>query len=308
MLKLIILICILALVVDGSFVRLSARRVGRSSNLHKIRKRISANGGGNTKLPFRCGDICLDLVAQSRLKLCILQSSSSPEAENNHNNTTTSEIESAPGVNEELEEKQREADRQLRQSVREGIATRIQNKKRRQLGIAIGTVLAAIGNYAYQYANPVTSLSLLVEMQRNSEDLAVIGKNGKPTVVDFWAPWCENCKASAPTLSSIESEYGSRVNFILVNGDLSENWGLIERFGVDAIPHMALVDSDGNVETALIGPMTQTVMRADLDALLLDAESKESKNGDSDRRSLPYAMYDAFQADPSLRKVSFEKK
>merc|ERR1712238_243900 len=94
------------------------------------------------------------------------------------------------------------------------------------------------------------------------------------TVVDFWAPWCVNCKTSAPTLAALEAEYKSQVNFILVNGDLDENWGLIEKFGVDAIPHLALVDSDGTVETALIGPIPKSILRADLDVLLSNAQKK----------------------------------
>merc|ERR1712165_67899 len=101
-------------------------------------------------------------------------------------------------------------------------------------------------------------------MQRNSPAISIIGSNGKPTIIDFWAPWCENCKKAAPTLYSIEEEYKSKVNFVMVNGDLDENWGLIERLGVDAIPHLCMISSDGIVETALIGPIPKSVLQADL--------------------------------------------
>merc|ERR1739844_9234 len=139
--------------------------------------------------------------------------------------------------------------------------------------------MAAVGNYVYQYTHPITSLTLLTDMQRKSDDLALIGKNGKPTVVDFWAPWCENCKSSAPTLYNIEEKYKGKVNFILVNGDLNENWPIIERFGVDAIPHLAMIDSDGVVETALIGPIPRSVLSADLDVMI--ENSSRVRKGDS---------------------------
>ena len=114
----------------------------------------------------------------------------------------------------------------------------------------------------------------------------------------------------------------------MVNGDLGDNWGVIERFGVDAIPHLALVGSDGVVETALIGPIPRSVLRADLDVLLensrldqnaaaggvVDQSSGSGSNSDSDSEKLqerqgkielPYKMYDAFRNQPEMRRVSF---
>jgi thioredoxin-like negative regulator of GroEL len=160
-------------------------------------------------------------------------------------------------------------------------------------------------------------------MQQKSPPMTVIGHNQKPTVVDFWAPWCENCKAAAPTLKAIEDEYKDRVNFVLVNGDLGENWDLIERFGVDGIPHMAFVDASGVVETALIGPIPRTVLRADLDTLLQNSQSSNglkhpntnanpNENDDDTTSSskhtpLPYQMYDAFKGHPEDRQLDFKE-
>ncbi len=105
-------------------------------------------------------------------------------------------------------------------------------------------------------------------MEQHSASLLDIGSNGKPTVIDFWAPWCTNCRIFAPTLYAIEHEYQDRVNFIVVNGDDARNYPLVQLLGVDAIPHVAFLNSEGDVETALIGPVSRRVLRADLDALL----------------------------------------
>lgn len=35
--------------------------------------------------------------------------------------------------------------------------------------------------------------------------------NGRPTVVDFYAEWCENCKEMAPTLRQLEGRYKDKV-------------------------------------------------------------------------------------------------
>lgn len=193
-------------------------------------------------------------------------------------------------------------EKQTRIQQRQALLSQETNKKRNNILVAVVAFSLAIFNYAWQYTHPITSLAILTEMQRNSQELNVIGNNGKPTVVDFWAPWCENCKVSAPTLASIEEEYKDRVNFVMVDGDKGENWPVIERFGVDAIPHLAMVGSDGVVETALIGPIPRRVLREDLNVMLENAERKQRGE---EKMGLPYVMYDAFQSRPDKRQLNF---
>jgi thiol-disulfide isomerase/thioredoxin len=208
-------------------------------------------------------------------------------------------------------------EKQKRQEERKTKLQKIQTEKTKNIIVAVVAFSAACLNYFYQYTHPVTSLSLLADMQRKSDDISLIGHNGKPTVVDFWAPWCENCKSAAPTLALIEDEYRNRVNFVMVNGDLGENWPMIERFGVDAIPHLAMVGSDGFVETALIGPIPASVLRADLDTMIENgkrrnvnavspvSEQDQNNQSMSTKIELPYTMYDAFRSRPDLRQVNF---
>jgi len=209
-------------------------------------------------------------------------------------------------------------EKQARIQKRNASLNSTQNSKRKNAIVAILAFTAAILNYAYQFTHPITSLTLLTQMQNNSAELNVIGNNGKPTVVDFWASWCENCKAAAPTLMSIEEEYKDRVNFVMVNGDKGENWPIIERFGVDAIPHMAMVGSDGVIETALIGPIPRGVLKEDLNVMLENAEKIKIQKGllgagagtdvateVQGKTVLPYTMYDAFRSKPDMRQLNF---
>lgn len=115
--------------------------------------------------------------------------------------------------------------------------------------------------------------------------------------------WCENCKLIAPTLRQVEEEYKDRVNFVMVDGDKAESWPYIEAFGVDAIPHLALVSADGDVETALIGPVPKHVLEEDLEVLLSNAKS----NSQQPRQSLPYRMLDVFAGNPAGRRVHFDQ-
>lgn len=174
--------------------------------------------------------------------------------------------------------------------------------------VAMVSVLVAGLNYFYQYTHPISAIQLLTEMQKQSSPISTIGHNGKPTVVDFWAPWCENCKAEAPTLFQIESEYRDRVNFVMINGDEVSSWDLVERFRVDAIPHLALVSSEGDVETALIGIIPAKVLRSDLDIMVLNAMMQSDGNIDPKDKAkfqLPFVGFDAFKSHPEDRRLEF---
>jgi len=175
-------------------------------------------------------------------------------------------------------------------------------QKRRNIGVAIASVVFALVTYVWQFTHPVTPIQLLARMEQESAPITSIGSNGQPTVVDFWAPWCDNCKMAAPTLEKIEEEYKGRVNFVSVNSDSPQAWPLIQRFGVDAIPHLALISAEGDVETALIGPIPKPIMEADLDVLL----QRTSSTAEEGRQPLPYVMLDVFANRPDLRRIHFD--
>lgn len=60
--------------------------------------------------------------------------------------------------------------------------------RRKNMVVAIASVAVALLNYFWQFTHPISPVQLLVGMQESSAPVSVIGENGKPTVVDFWAP------------------------------------------------------------------------------------------------------------------------
>jgi len=112
----------------------------------------------------------------------------------------------------------------------------------------------------------------------------------------------------APTFYQIEEQYRDRVNFVMVNADnLEENWPLIEALGVDAIPHLALLEADGTVDTALIGPVPKQWLIDDLDVLIENAETKPKMFVSSSYKPLPHQMLDVFaNKSPEQRRIHVE--
>jgi hypothetical protein len=61
----------------------------------------------------------------------------------------------------------------------------------------------------------------------------------------------------------------------MINGDKAEAWSMIKAPGADAIPHLAPVEADGPVNTALIGPVPKQWLERDLDVLIANAKKMD---------------------------------
>jgi len=93
----------------------------------------------------------------------------------------------------------------------------------------------------------------------------------KPTVVDFWAPWCMPCKVTKPVLESLAHEYADKVEFLPINADNSRD--VLEHFKVIGIPTVLTI-RNGEVAGRVTGAQNKDAYRAMFEAL---AEGKEVK-------------------------------
>ena len=95
------------------------------------------------------------------------------------------------------------------------------------------------------------------QVSDESFDLEVL-KSDLPVLIDFWAPWCGPCRAIAPVVEELATEYAGRLKVVKMNVD--DNPQTPSRYGVRGIPNL-IVFKRGEVKEQIIGavPKAQLV-------------------------------------------------
>src|SRR5262245_60482434 len=125
----------------------------------------------------------------------------------------------------------------------------------------------------------------------SGRDVALSSFKGKVILFNFWATWCEPCKAEIPDLVAIHQEYGDRlavVGMLMLDPVGAETRPFVDRFKMSCpvlnandrvdiedafgpmwgLPTSVLVGADGRVAARYSGPRTKAQFERDIKPLL----------------------------------------
>jgi len=83
-----------------------------------------------------------------------------------------------------------------------------------------------------------------------------------PVLVDFWAVWCNPCRAIAPAVDAVAEEFAGRAKVFKLNVD--ENPEIAGRYGVQSIPTLIVFKGGQKVGELVGGQNTRQTIGAAL--------------------------------------------
>ena len=99
----------------------------------------------------------------------------------------------------------------------------------------------------------------------NAASWSSVTGSSVPVLVDFWAEWCGPCRAIAPILEELATEYSGKLKIVKVNVDEAPD--IAQQFGIRSIPTL-LVFKNGTVVDQSVGAASKASLKTRLEPLL----------------------------------------
>ena len=139
------------------------------------------------------------------------------------------------------------------------------NVVQKALLLVSAVVLAVV---LFLLRNGMSTGSPMDQLARRSLQPEVALSNNTPTMLEFYADWCEACREMAPAMLDTERRTNGRMDVVLVNIDNPQWQDLIDRYDVNGIPQLNLFSATGQMRGRSLGLRTAPQLAALSTALI----------------------------------------
>lgn len=130
------------------------------------------------------------------------------------------------------------------------------------INLVISTPAMALGG------SPLSGLITLRNLAKNATPYEEAVKNGKPTLLEFYADWCSTCQGMAETIEELETQYGDRVNLVMLDIDDPQWDDLAQQYRVTGIPQYNFLDAEEHKVDSFIGKVPQRILAQTFEELV----------------------------------------
>ncbi len=106
----------------------------------------------------------------------------------------------------------------------------------------------------------------------NQEQFEQLIASKKPTLVDFWAPWCSYCRKITDAYDRIAEQYGDRIEVVKVNID--DNEALAVKEQIEIIPTLVLYQ-EGKALGSIVAPESKAMIEEFIGGTAVESKMPE---------------------------------
>ena len=126
--------------------------------------------------------------------------------------------------------------------------------------------------------------STLDQLARNSPLPGEALSNGRPTIIEFYADWCEACREMAPAMIRVKKSNENKLDVVFLDVENPQWIDLIDKYDVNGIPQLNFFDENGDFKGLSLGVKTEMELNDIVSSLINDKElpslSRISKSSD----------------------------
>jgi thioredoxin 1 len=97
---------------------------------------------------------------------------------------------------------------------------------------------------------------------------ATVAATGKPTLLEFSAPYCVPCKKFAPTFEKMKQAYTGKADFQTVDIEDPKSQALVDKYKIVSVPKLIIINAAGKIKYEHDGMLDEKTLTDEVNKVL----------------------------------------